>query len=421
MPSISDSQNVDLWEKAKKVFLPYTPIKLVELFRGRKTEIQRVTDALSTPGRHVVLFGDRGVGKTSLANLISFFANWDDGDIFTYSCGSTDTFTTVFDSVFAKTGNGLLHRESFREQVGKFGSSHFSFQGSSRERLEPIEDFRVEPSSVSEALHELKVLIILDEFDRVESSDAKLAIAELVKKLSDAEAKSKLLIVGVASTIVELIGKHPSAVRAFEQVEMSRMERWEIEEILSGGFNEVGLNIRKELVQKVASLSDGYPHFAHLIGLKLVQAALDRLVSSDGQPLAVSGRDYPPAIAAAIAGSMHSLHEAYIRGVETPGVKTQMYRLILEGIAIQENVEVPLQDILDYISNIQGGKTIRSQAISPHLGKLVNPVKRNVLERPRNGFYRFQDPMLRAFVRMQIAEMKLAERPQYRQLEFSFA
>ncbi len=420
MPSISDQQNVKIWESAKKIFLPYTPIKLVELFHGRKSEINRVTDSLNTPGRHVVLFGDRGVGKTSLANLTSFFANWDDGDIFAHSCTSSDSFKTIFDAVFAATGKGLLCRESFVEQVINFGSNKFSLQKGRRDRLEPIAEFQIEPNSVFDAIKDFKVLIILDEFDRVISDDAKLAIAELVKRLSDAESQSKLLIVGVAKTIDELIGKHPSAVRAFEQVEMPRMKADEIEEILMTGLNEIGLKIPKYLVSKVAALADGYPHFAHLLGLKLVEAALNRLMINDSQDLAVSQEDYSPAIALAIAGSMHSLKDAYIRGIDTPGVKTAMYRHILEGIAIQDDVEVPIQKILDYINMLDYHKEIKSQTISPHLGKLVNPRQRNVLERPRNGFYRFQDPMLRAYVRMQIAEMKLTKEPQYSQMTFNF-
>ncbi|SMP77074.1 ATPase family associated with various cellular activities (AAA) [Neorhodopirellula lusitana] len=420
MPSISDTQNIEIWEKAKTVFLPFTPIKLVELFQGRKSEIQRVTDSLNTPGRHVVLFGDRGVGKTSLANLTSFYANWDDGDIFEHSCLSTDSFRTIFDSVFGETGKGLLCRESFVEQVAKCGSSNFSLVKGKRDRLEPVAEFQVDPTSVFETLQDLKVLIILDEFDRVTSDDAKLAIAEMVKKLSDTEADSKLLIVGVARTIVDLIGMHPSAVRAFEQVEMARMEEKEIEEILLSGFKRVGIRIPILLVEKVASLADGYPHFAHLLGLKLVEAALNRLMNKESQDLTVTREDYGPAIAAAILGSMYSLKDAYIRGTETPGVKTQMYRLVLEGIAIQSDVEVPLQRILDYINELGRTKEIKAQNISTHLGMLVNPEKRNVLERPRTGFYRFQDPMLRAYVRMQIAEMKLAETPQYRQMEFKF-
>lgn len=420
LPSISDTQNVEIWEKAKTAFLPFTPIKLVELFHGRKSEIQRVTDSLDTPGRHVVLFGDRGVGKTSLANLTSFFANWDCGEIFEHSCSSTDSFRTIFDSVFAATGNGLLCRESFIEQVAKCGSSQFSLAKGKRDRLEPVAEFQVDPNSVFEVLKDLNVLIILDEFDRVTSDEAKLAIAEMVKKLSDFQAKSKLLIVGVAKTIVDLIGKHPSAVRAFEQVEMARMEELEIEEILVSGFTQVGIEIHSSLIDKVASLADGYPHFAHLLGLKLVEAALNRLMSKDSQDLAVTREDYGPAIVAAIRGSMHSLKDAYIRGTQTLGVKTQMYRLILEGIAIQSAVEVPLQCILDYINELDRTTEIKTQAISTHLGRLVNTEKRNILERPRTGFYRFQDPMLRAYVRMQIAEMKLAETPQYRQMIFKF-
>src|SRR5690606_33731386 len=95
-----------------------------------------------------------------------------------------------------------------------------------------VAGFRVDANSVFDALKKKRMLVILDEFDRVLSSDTRLAIAELVKKLSDAQAVSKIVIVGVAKTISELIGMHPSAVRAFEQVQMCRMENEDIREIL---------------------------------------------------------------------------------------------------------------------------------------------------------------------------------------------
>lgn len=421
MGSINDTQNLDFWDEAKKVFLPFTPIKLVELFHGRRKEINRVTSALDLPGRHVVLFGDRGVGKTSLANLILFFANWKDDAIFTYSCGAIDTFESIFDSVFKYLGTGLIERDCTIVKTGSFGLEKLGLQMSSQKTLEQIANFRVDANSVFNVLKDAKVLVILDEFDRVSSDDTKLAISELVKKLSDAEAESKLVIVGVAKTIIELIGKHPSAVRAFEQVDMCRMEDYEIEEILKCGFKRISLPIDASLVTKVARIADGYPHFAHLVGLRLVESALARLLEHSGKPIRVEETDYLPAIKEAIDGSMGSLKEAFIQGTETPAVKTQLYRWILEGIAVQECIEVSVQEILDFINKVEPQKVAKAQAISTHLGKLVDPEKRGVLERSRKGYYKFRDPMLRAYIRMHVAKEVLTDRPVYRQLQLPFA
>ena len=55
----------------RNVFTPHTPINQESLFRGRSSEVQQILSTLNTPGQHVLLFGDRGVGKSSLANIAS--------------------------------------------------------------------------------------------------------------------------------------------------------------------------------------------------------------------------------------------------------------------------------------------------------------------------------------------------------------
>ena len=75
MEAFNDEQYADFVALAKQQFTPFRPIQLVELFKGRKEIVQRVVGELQSPGRHVILYGDRGVGKTSLANLISFFGH----------------------------------------------------------------------------------------------------------------------------------------------------------------------------------------------------------------------------------------------------------------------------------------------------------------------------------------------------------
>jgi len=57
--------------EAAKVFRPRTPITSKELFAGRWNELTAVADAVNQPGLHVVIYGERGVGKTSLANVLS--------------------------------------------------------------------------------------------------------------------------------------------------------------------------------------------------------------------------------------------------------------------------------------------------------------------------------------------------------------
>src|SRR5437660_286786 len=59
-----------LAKRAATVFQPRTPITTKELFAGRWNELTDISDAVHQAGLHVVIYGERGVGKTSLANVI---------------------------------------------------------------------------------------------------------------------------------------------------------------------------------------------------------------------------------------------------------------------------------------------------------------------------------------------------------------
>jgi ABC-type molybdenum transport system ATPase subunit/photorepair protein PhrA len=50
-----------------QLLTPTTPIRSAEFLRGRDKILEDIRRAFIQPGRHVFIHGDRGVGKTSLA------------------------------------------------------------------------------------------------------------------------------------------------------------------------------------------------------------------------------------------------------------------------------------------------------------------------------------------------------------------
>ncbi len=70
-------QEIFKWQehdvKLSMAFSPATAISRKDFFRGRGAALRRVIDAVNQTGQHVIIFGERGVGKTSLANVIADF------------------------------------------------------------------------------------------------------------------------------------------------------------------------------------------------------------------------------------------------------------------------------------------------------------------------------------------------------------
>lgn len=81
-------------ELLSQVFTPISPIKEKDFFYGRINQLNKIVDAINEKGQHVILYGERGVGKTSLANImIKSFTN-------TYpikvTCNTQDNFKTLW-------------------------------------------------------------------------------------------------------------------------------------------------------------------------------------------------------------------------------------------------------------------------------------------------------------------------------------
>ena len=97
------------WEalnwRVSEVFTPATPISEQELFAGRAGQIDKAIDAINQRGQHAVVYGERGVGKTSLANVLSSRLVSRSGEQAIaprVNCDATDDFSSLWRKVLAK-------------------------------------------------------------------------------------------------------------------------------------------------------------------------------------------------------------------------------------------------------------------------------------------------------------------------------
>ena len=52
------------------MFTSSAPIDSVALLRGRSAQMQRLVEAVSQVGQHAIIYGERGVGKSSIASVL---------------------------------------------------------------------------------------------------------------------------------------------------------------------------------------------------------------------------------------------------------------------------------------------------------------------------------------------------------------
>lgn len=390
-------------ERLSNVFTPHRPIDLPEFLAGRVEVLYRAQDAVNTSGLHVILYGDRGIGKTSvarvLARLVQDPSRPDGRRALLVSCTTSDDFASIWRKVFQEVL--LAERQMGFGQVGALQiTGRLTFD----EAITSPNDVRIIVES-----HPNPYVIMIDEFDRIASqSDARRLMADTIKLFSDTNVGSTVVLVGVGESIGELIGEHPSIARNIAQILLEPMSVEELSLIIKNGFERVGLAYQEELDSKIAELSQGYPAYTHLLGLWTGRRTLER----GGE--AASRSDLERAIADALMNATGGVQQAYENAIASPRTKHLFKEVLLAcAVAPKDSLgrfkAVDLKGPLHEITN----RRFETAAFQTHLAKFCEPERGPVLKRTgrkRNYRWQFVDPQIIPFIRLKGIEEGLLGR-----------
>lgn len=261
--SLDGDSQAKLWE----AFTPTKPKRWSRYFAGRRWAIQRVITAIEEEQAHVVIFGARGIGKTSLANVLAESASQVEYQVLRCPCSADITFEEIFRGFLRNLPSEFMDRSARAKNPAV---EHF-------EQLLPRGSFG--PTELTVALSYLKlehVILIVDEFDRINSNQLKNQLAETIKNLSDISARITFIVVGIAQNLDELLGKHPSIQRHLVAVHLPLMEAPELAALIEVGEAASGMHFDEATRDSVVSFAKGLPYYAQLMCLYSGRHALER-------------------------------------------------------------------------------------------------------------------------------------------------
>jgi hypothetical protein len=375
-----------------KAFTPHRPIELRALLAGRIELIQRALDAVNTDGLHLILFGDRGVGKTSLAKVLAAIVQEPDLPEGSRSIYVTCDSSTSFSSLWSRVAEEI--------QVAQ-RSPGFGRVAEKQGRLNLEKEIRTpnEARLFVRSVVPNPTVIFFDEFDRIPSDgDAHRLMADTVKLFSDSGTPCTLVIVGVAESITELVAEHQSITRHVAELKVDPMSVPELSEIIRKGFGGAGMSFEQGLDVKIASLSQGYPHYTHLLGLWAGRAAI-----KDGRGH-VTGGDLDQAIPRSLENATGGVQQEYERAVSSTQPET-LYEDVLLACAIAPRDSLGRFRAVDLRQPLQTitGKWYDTGAFQSHLAKFCENSRGPALRRSgqrRNYLWQFTNPQLIPYVKL---------------------
>ena len=413
---------LDFRARCEQVFTPFAPIELPDFFVGRRDEIDTLVTELDAPGRQVAIYGDRGVGKTSLAALCSFFANRPDEHTHFIRCTHEATYRDIFVEALRSASAAYVPetRETTTSRRAGLQAKPIAVSRSAQSRfteraLNGVN--KITPSRLLSVFGDAKGLLIIDEFDRVEDPETHVRMAETLKHFSDARSRTKILIVGVAESLSDLLRGHASLPRSVAEIKLDRMPKTELSGIIERGEDRLGIKFLPEIKRKIVDLADGFAHYAHLLARSATLLAASEKWSAQKQDFCVERGDYIRGLEDAMGKATLSLREAYEKAIIPLKKKTQLFQYAVWAVAMAEDVEVHVSEIARHMTSISGAE-VKPQSITYHLSKLVTADRGDILKRVREGFYKFSDPLMRGYVRLQLEAYNILQRGG--QLAFAF-
>jgi uncharacterized protein len=392
---------------------PSAPIQTEERLRGRAKQLHTLELALNTPGRNAFVYGVRGVGKTSLAQTAAFHLAPSDPGPHLMSCDRNTTFGRFVRETISKIV-GQHPLEHARKVTTSKGGKLYIFEGSKQHEIEmgnvPL------PESVNEAVALLEyardvvgktIVVVVDEFDRITSADERAMFGDLIKQLGDQSVDVKLIFCGVGRSLDDLLAGHESCFRYIEGVELERLGISPSIEIIGAAAKALRVDIDDGYRYRIAQVSDGFPHYVHLIGQRMFWNYFtdEERVGSE-----IRSKHFEEAILQATESVEPHLRSLYAQATEKYA-NSDDYELTLWAAASHPDLRRKATDIYDaycVICNELKRPSLDRNTFNNRLNPLKDKAHGEVLVGTRQGWYEFREPMLRGLCRLRaMAKHKL--------------
>lgn len=392
------------------------------LFTGRRDQVIQLAQNLHVHGVCPIIYGSRGLGKSSLALQTRRIAMGDvtlleDYEARQWAVGEDETYLSFYvpctdsmedtTSVLQRVINSFssITIDESREPsqlVDKTTTRRITlkpFQAETVRRLKvpdpapthgdlAIDEKLLDIASRLSEAYDQRILVIIDELDLVRDTSG---LASFIKNVSSIDLK--FLLVGIGQNVSSLVSDHLSMERIAVPIQMPIMTEAELIQIIDRAMErlaEEGLeySFNRSSARMLARLASGFPWFVHVLGqsaLKIAHGANRSIVIPD---------DVDAAVNSLIDNSFAQRFKDMYRAAVGESPKREV---TLRTFAIWPSQDIPTSEIYRVL------KRLHITNPSSYVSHLTSYSHGPIFLRPplqRRGYLRFANEMFKVYVRV---------------------
>ncbi|MFO1201729.1 MAG: ATP-binding protein [Tabrizicola sp.] len=403
------------------VFSPNSVIESIRDFAGRQEQLEKAATALSMKGASIVIFGYRGVGKSSLAQQVRHIAENDEATISRLPDDLQHNYS--FKSFFINAAFGVDDVNG--ALLGFFGDDQDLRKYLPRQLLKAVDDLQlsgslkvspvknmVEVTAGSNLKHSeetapiqvdrtiftafrsavlncskdigRELIFFIDEFDKIKHKNG---FGDFMKACEMLPVR--FCLVGIAQDIPSLLADHESARRLIRdgQIRVPPMSEAEQQEIFTGvhekldGAYEFSVDARNFII----SCSQGHPYIVHKLGheaLLLAKRRQYKMVTESIARQALKAITKDP--------SAFDLESQFRQAVKDSSHR----EYVLKAFSKVDGDEIRTKVVY---AKIAEDAEIRRESIPTFVGHLLKEEFGQPLVKVRHGVYRFRDRIFKAY------------------------
>ena len=402
------------------VYEVFTPASLAQInFVPRKAVDDQLVDALRTPGKQLIVYGESGSGKSSL--VFHRVRQTYPAHIKT-RCSSTTTYETLLLAAFDQLGLYYLQgttTQRSRNVSPTLAAGFLNFKASIAANLSrdtSLTETRVLPPQLTaqrlaEFLGAQDMCWVIEDFHKMRPSE-KVPFSQSLKIFCDVSAdypKVKTISIGATETARQVVEYDPEMRNRVSELPVPLMTHDELSEIIISGQDLLNIDMTR-LIKPIARYSVGVPSVCHKLALS---ACLEKgILHTQKKGLKFDPQDLEAAVECHVRDSSDTLKASFDKALTRHKVRRfDNCRLILHALA-----KGPLDGMLyaDILNSIREEVNDYPRGnLTSYLRELTEEKRGEIL---RTGFdrkYRFTEPLYHTFAQLTLVERSPSEWDQW--------